>query len=154
MSARLVVTRYVVTAFKFPNENALLVFLFSGEGFATMSQAFVDVGATLGAVKLEKENLIPGRDTVRASLLKIADKCRTNLREELSRQPSIGATTDHWTEEYSSKSYQSVTAHYITDDFQHKSRVLTMKEVKGSHTGKLISYELVKHGFFVVKSSE
>ncbi|KAF0301787.1 Transposable element Hobo transposase [Amphibalanus amphitrite] len=112
-----------------------------GEGFATMAQAFLDVGASLGHVKLTKEKLIPSRETVRASLLKTADKLRTSLQEELSRQPSIAITTDHWTDDYTSKSFQSVTAHYITETFDHKNRVMTMKEVKGSHTGDNIRQE-------------
>ena len=102
-----------------------------------MAQAFVDVGASLGAVKLNKEKLIPSRETVRASLLKTADQLRSKLQEELAGQPSIAVTTDHWTDDYSSRSYQAVTAHYITAQWSHKNRVLVMKEVKGSHTGEI-----------------
>ena len=89
-----------------------------------MAQAFVDVGARLGPVKLAKQKLIPSRETVRASLLSVADRLRASLKGELARQPSIAVTTDHWTDDYSSRSYQAVTAHYIDADWKHKKSSL------------------------------
>ena len=106
-----------------------------------MAQAFLEVGASLGPVNLEKERLLPSRETVRASVTKIAERLHSKVQEELSRQPSIAVTTDHWTDEYTSRSYQSVTAHYIDtarEKWVKRNRVLAMKEVKGSHTGNYL----------------
>lgn len=109
---------------------------FSGAGFAAQAQAFVNFGASLGAVNVTREGVMPCRRTIRSQVTTLAQDVRNKIRAELASQPSIAVTTDHWTDEHTSRSYMAVTAHYMSEKWSTCSRILTMTEMKESHTGK------------------
>ena len=48
------------------------------------AQAFVRVGAALGAVDLGKEDLVPGRSSVTSALGTIADEVKQAIMKELT----------------------------------------------------------------------
>jgi len=41
-------------------------------------------------------------------------------------------------------SYLSVTAHYITDDWELKSHVISFKEIQGTHSGENLALDLLE----------
>ena len=67
--------------------STLELFLFcmsTGEGYKQQAQAFVRVGASLGAVDLERECLIPGRTMVTSTLETISSEVKDAIKKELA----------------------------------------------------------------------
>lgn len=60
------------------------------------------------------------------------------LKEDIAKCENVAITHDSWTS-INTESYDTVTAHYITDEWEMKSKVLDTKKVEGSHTSENIA---------------
>jgi hypothetical protein len=74
-------------------------------------------------------------------LKKKFESAQSILHAELSKCVSVGLTHDSWTS-LLTQSYDTVTAHYISPEWQLHSAVLRTSHFKGSHTGENISNHL------------
>ena len=119
----------------------------AGAGFEKLAQALISVGAKYGNV--------PASDVL-SHPTTIARHCSEKV-EEIKRDvvlPEIksylnkwggAVTTDMWTETRTLTSYITVTAHYITDEWILKDRVLATREFDSDmrHTGVNIQNVLI-----------
>ena len=53
-------------------------------------------------------------------------------------------TTDAWSSEGAVVSLLSLTAHWLTDEFERKSAVLHVQPIEGSHTGEHLAAMYIK----------
>src|SRR6218665_3719030 len=60
---------------------------------------------------------------------------KNKIREMVSAQPSVSFTSDVWSDPSSCVALLSLTAHWITDDFQRKQVILAASPLEESHTG-------------------
>lgn len=65
-------------------------------------------------------------------------KCKTRILQKTTAATWISLTSDMWTSEVNSKSFISLTAHWVTDDFSLEHAVLCVRFFPGSHTGEKI----------------
>jgi hypothetical protein len=102
----------------------------SGDGFIALAQALIGIGVQHGQVSAR--DVIPHPTTVSRKIADIA----TNLKETVVK-PELnltinkwggGLTTDMWTERFTQTSYITLTAHYITSDWNIVERVLSTRE--------------------------
>lgn len=81
----------------------------------------------------------PYRTTISRTLMpNLFEKCQTNVRQQLQKAFDDGLnclsyTTDGWTSK-AGDSYLSLTAHYLTSNFEPKNFLLGMRHVKTGHT--------------------
>jgi len=61
------------------------------------------------------------------------------IESEFSKSKYCALTTDLWTSQHQHHSYISLTAHYITPDFELKARCLQTTEILTDHTAQLIA---------------
>ena len=66
----------------------------------------------------------------------------TRVREDVQGAIKVGITLDSWTSR-ATESFITITAHYITKEFQQESVVLQTRQLKDSHTG-LKTAEVIK----------
>ena len=59
---------------------------------------------------------------------------KTKIVDELSQASSVALTTDGWTFR-ATESYVTITAHYITEEWEMRSPVLQTRPLYESHTG-------------------
>lgn len=71
-----------------------------------------------------------------------AVKCK--IKNELSKSKFCAITTDLWTSQHQCRSYISLTTHFITGDFQLRSRCLQTKEIFTNHSAVSIA-ELLRY---------
>ena len=93
----------------------------------------MNLGAKYG--KIGVGQVLPGRNLVAKETSERAEAVREKMREELSGQPFIAASTDLWTEEKTSTCYNTVNVNYITDNWELRSRVIGTKPLADRHTG-------------------
>ncbi|XP_065096446.2 E3 SUMO-protein ligase ZBED1-like [Paramisgurnus dabryanus] len=74
---------------------------------------------------------------------KLYNETKNEVMESLKKAGRIAVTCDAWTS-IATESYVTVTAHFITDEWQLASHVLQTREVNESHTGANIA-ELLKN---------
>jgi hypothetical protein len=63
------------------------------------------------------------------------------ISQEIDAAPGVSLTHDGWTS-INTQSYDTVTGHLITDDWELKSMVLQTKKIEGQHSGENISKNL------------
>ena len=63
---------------------------------------------------------------------------RCVIESELSKSKYCALTTDLWTSQHQHCSYISLTAHYVTSDFELKARCLQTTEILTDHTAQSI----------------
>ena len=61
------------------------------------------------------------------------------VQKELESAFCLSITTDLWTNQHQHRSYISVTAHFITNDFKFLSRCLSAKEVAEDHNAESLA---------------
>ena len=93
----------------------------------------MNLGAKYG--KIDVGQVLPGRNLVAKETSERAEAVREKLREELSGQPFIAASTDLWTEDKTSTSYNTVNVNYIDENWELRSRVIGTKPLADRHTG-------------------
>ena len=94
---------------------------------------FVDLGAKHG--KIDVAQVLPGRNMLANETAERAGAARERLKEELSKQPFLAASTDLWTDEKTSTAYNTVNVTYITAEWDLCSRVIGTKPLPERHTG-------------------
>lgn len=83
---------------------------------------------------------VPDRHVVASYLKVIYDEGHAELKEEI-RGRAVGLTTDLWTS-HANEGYITVTAQYITDKWEQKTKVLATRVVKARHTGDQVSVQI------------
>lgn len=84
-----------------------------------------------------------GRHTIQNDAKKMYEDMKKAIEVELQNLDSrISLTSDMWTSSQS-LGYMSITAHYITEEFNYKKKIISFKEVKYSHTGYAIEEAIV-----------
>ncbi len=88
---------------------------------------------------LEPRYLLPSRAHFSQNVLpKLQEKMKAKVEEGLSTAESIAITTDGWTSR-ATDSYMTITAHYITGNWQIANHVLQTRPVYESHTSDHLS---------------
>lgn len=88
---------------------------------------------------LEPRYLLPSRAHFSQNVLpKLKEKTQVKVEEGLSTAESIAITTDGWTSR-ATDSYVTITAHYITGNWQIANHVLQTRPVYESHTSDHLS---------------
>ena len=64
------------------------------------------------------------------------DTMKCKIENELLKSKYCALTTDLWTSQHQHRSYISLTAHYVTPDFELKARCLQTKEILTDHTAQ------------------
>ncbi len=97
---------------------------------------------------------IPARRTVSRSLLDNLKAVEEELKEILEHTDDIATSLDLWSSK-ALESYMGVLVHYITEDWEYKSRVIDFLRCKGRHTGLAI-LEAYRHvlQFYNIESKE
>lgn len=98
----------------------------AGNGFIQLAQELINVGATHG--RLSATSLLPDPTTISRKCKELATAKRGDVIEEIKGVMSlinVGMTTDMWTDDHRKISYMSITCHYVTPQYDMKSRVLT-----------------------------
>lgn len=104
------------------------------EGFLSLAQALIDVGAKCGAVPVK--DVLYDRTTYSKTIIpSLYEETKASLKTELSSVKHAAITTDHWTDDVQKYSYQAFTAHYLTEaDGQLNSKCLGIFEFDESKT--------------------
>lgn len=91
--------------------------------------------------ELEPRYEIPSRNYFRDRILPdIFKLLKANVSSAIAGAPAISFTTDMWTSQCAMDSYMSVTAHWISEDFNRKSALLICEHFEGPHTGMTFDY--------------
>ena len=81
---------------------------------------------------------IPSRKYIKNPVFQnIYNKVRQKIQNELSDASSISFTTDGWTSTNGKCSFLSLTAYWLTNNFQQKSAVLRVCQLNVLHTAKI-----------------
>ena len=88
----------------------------------------------------DKRYTIPTRTNFSRKLIpeKYTEVC-AQVQNELESASRLSITTDLWTSQHQHRSYISVTAHFITNDFKFLSRCLAAKEVAEDHNAESLA---------------
>lgn len=103
----------------------------SGEGFKSLAQHFVRVGATLGNIDIS--TILPHPTTISrhvADLKKESLKKLFPIIENAIVNGECSSTTDMWTDDYKKNHFQVMTVHYFDDNFVLNKNVLFTSQFK------------------------
>ena len=119
--------------------RALVVHRKIGEMIAIDDHPFSVVNDT-GFVNLlkvlEPRYNIPSRKYFTETVIKkIYDDIKSIVAKEVADISYLGFTTDIWSTDLNSCSLLSLTAHWLTPQFERKSAILHAQQFDGSHTG-------------------
>ena len=106
-----------------------------GLGFQELAQEFIKIGSIHGNIPIEE--LLPHPTTVSRNILKEAELVKSALAGSLLEffQISGGAfTTDCWTSP-STKSFLSLTAHFINKEWELQNIIIDFIQMQDSYTG-------------------
>ncbi len=116
----------------------------AGNGFIQLTQELINVGATHS--RLSATSLLPDPTTISRKCKELATAKRGDIVEEIKGVMSlinVGMTTGMWTDDHRKISYLSITCHYVTKQYDMKSRVLTTTSFPNeAKTGHNIRKEL------------
>lgn len=101
-------------------------FYFSGKGFMDLAQSLIKIGADYGHQKIE-DVLVSRRTLARSVIPAEYDRIKNELEIVLSEN-HLAFTTDMWTDDHTKRSFLTLTAHYIDDNFNLKANVLGNRE--------------------------
>lgn len=86
--------------------------------------------------KLASNYNIPSRNFFSTNIIpKMYDNCVNKIKELITGVHSISLTSDIWTCSHSNESFISLTAHWVSEDYEYKHVVLHCKHFPGAHTG-------------------
>lgn len=91
--------------------------------------------------ELEDRYIVPGRKSVLNNIHKLYGTVKDVLYKDLIETPYVAITHDAW-KSINVQSYDTITVHYISEDWVLKSAVLRTQLFWGSHTGENIAYNL------------
>lgn len=80
---------------------------------------------------------LPSRGTVSNRIAKLYDSTAKSVKASLDNR-SVALTTDGWTSLHMD-AYVTVTAHFISDDWEIKNYVLKTEELREKHTAENVS---------------
>lgn len=90
------------------------------------AQALINTGATYGMQNYE--DLLVSRKTITTKVMTTEyNRIKEELKGKLASQ-QLSFTTDMWTDTYTQKSFLSLTAHYICDEYNLNVAILGVKE--------------------------
>lgn len=98
---------------------------FVGSGFRKFGQALIDIGAKYGKQNIE-DILVSRRTLVRTTMPAEYEKIKAVLSKVL-QENNLAFTTDLWTDEYSQRSFFTLSAHYINEDWVLTASVLATR---------------------------
>ena len=85
--------------------------------------------------ELEPCYQMPARATFRENIVPAMQEVVTSrLKQELKTAGDVALTCDAWTSR-ATESYVTITAHYVSKEFEQRSAVLQTKMMPDSHTG-------------------
>lgn len=90
---------------------------------------------------LDKRYRIPSRTFFTQAIQNMYLKCRKKVEAELKEVKYYATTTDMWSSR-TTEPYQSLTVHFICEDFELKSRCLQTSYFPTDHTGENIASAL------------
>ena len=126
--------------------HAMRIHKLVGEMIATDNQPFSvvhDTGFNRLIKTLEPRYVLPSRKYFSESIVSdIKEKINAKLAEMLIGVPYVSLTTDIWSSSSAQESLISLTAHWVTADFNRVSAVLHAHRFDGSHTGEYICKKL------------
>ena len=91
------------------------------------------MGAKYG--KIDADQVLPSRITIAKETEDRANAVRDRLRDELANIPYLAASTDLWTDEKTSTTYNTINVAYIDGNWKQNSRVIGTKPLNDRHTG-------------------
>jgi hypothetical protein len=86
---------------------------------------------------------VPGKKAVMRALEKKNEEMHNRVLTDLKNAQGVSLTHDGWTS-MNTESFDTVTAHLISEDWELKSMVLQTKKIEGQHTGENISKNLLE----------
>ncbi|KAJ8349324.1 hypothetical protein SKAU_G00244540 [Synaphobranchus kaupii] len=96
------------------------------------------------AIAMEPRYVIPTRAHMTdIAVPKMYKEVKQNVKTSLSSAERVALTCDGWTSR-ATESYVTITAHYVSDEWQLVSHVLQTREMHESHTGRNLA-ELLKN---------
>ncbi|PNX75230.1 HAT family dimerization domain-containing protein [Trifolium pratense] len=88
---------------------------------------------------------VPSRNTIKNDIIKIFQNEKGKIMGQLDKIGSrIALTTDMWTASNQKKGFMVITAHYIDDDWNMQSRILTFVYVECPHTAEALTKVMVE----------
>lgn len=103
-----------------------------------------DTGFTNFVSLLDPRYILPSKFKIREKIMKemYSDTCQ-KLKEILKNVNYVAITSDSWTSR-ATESYLTVTCHFVTNDFEIKSSVLSTKPLENgiNHTAENIAFAL------------
>ena len=114
------------SCFKLCTEDLRPFDIVEGQGFIHLAQSFINIGASLGKVKVA--DVLPHRKTISKHVRKTAENLRNEIVPVINnifRNFGGALTTDMWTEPYRQITYIAISSHYINDDFELQPVVLS-----------------------------
>ena len=87
---------------------------------------------------LERRYEIPSRRTLSRRLPLVYDRNRVLVEKMMSESTAVSLTSDIWSSRRS-QGYLTITAHFITPNWELKSCVLSTERILGAHTGENIA---------------
>lgn len=126
--------------------HAMRIHKLVGEMIATDNQPFSvvqDTGFNRLIKTLEPRYVLPSRKYFSESIVPdIKEKINAKLAEMLVDVPYLSLTTDIWSSSSAQESLISLTAHWVTAEFNRVAAVLHAHKFEGSHTGEYICEKL------------
>ena len=108
----------------------------SGDGFTSLCQLLVNVGAKDGQADISKE--LPDRTILSRNIMSV-EKSKSTVCAEMSSCEHVALTSDGWTDEFRKVAYLSVTAHYFDDEMNLRSCILDAGSLEERKTGEVLS---------------
>ena len=128
--------------------KALVIHRKIGEMIAIDDQPFSIVSDTgfINLVKvLEPRYNIPSRKYFTETVIKkLFDDVKSIVAKEVTAISHLGLTTDIWSTDLNSCSLLSLTAHWLTSQFERRSATLHAQQFDGSHTGDAIGSTILQ----------
>ena len=119
----------------------------SGEGFQGLVQVLLDMQHR-SSEPLSASDLLPHPTTVSRAVhdraVTVRGQLQVSLNDALSRG-RVSFTSDIWTDDYKKISYLSITAHWISTEWELESRVLCTNEFDATKkkTGNNVRHAIV-----------
>ena len=102
-----------------------------------------DVGFKNVLTTLEPRYTVPSRKYFSTKIIpELYDSMRERVQSAINDSKAISFTTDTWTEPNTTKSFMSLTSHWIDDNLTRKTAVLHCELFEGSHTGARLAQSL------------
>ena len=95
--------------------------------------------------ELQPRYNLPSRKYLVSNILpQVYTTIESRVRSAICKVSFLTFTTDAWSSEGAVVSHLSLTAHWLTDEFERKSAVLHVQPIEGSHTGEHLAAIYIK----------